>query len=117
VSLEPPLVLVCIEKKTGSHYALEQSSSFVVNILREDQQYISDRFASYLSNKFDGIEYYSGNDDLPVLTDVLANLECRLVNTHDNGDHTIYVGQIEKAVIKEGKPLIYWHGNYRHLST
>jgi flavin reductase (DIM6/NTAB) family NADH-FMN oxidoreductase RutF len=117
VSLEPPLILVCIEKSTGSHYAFEQSDSFVVNILREDQQYISDRFASYLSDKFAGMEYHLGIADLPVLKDVLANLECRLVNSHDNGDHTIYVGQIETATIREGKPLIYWHGNYRGLNT
>jgi flavin reductase (DIM6/NTAB) family NADH-FMN oxidoreductase RutF len=117
VSLEPPLILVCIEKKTGSHYAFEQSNSFVVNILREDQQYISDRFASYLPDKFAGVEFHLGIDDLPVLEDVLANLECRLVNSHASGDHTIYVGHIEKAAIRDGKPLIYWHGNYRELNT
>lgn len=117
VSLEPPLVLVCIENKTGSHYAFEESNSFVVNILREDQQHISDQFASYLSDKFAGIKYYSGIDELPVLEDVLANLECRLVNSHDNGDHTIYVGEIEKVNIRDGKPLVYWHGNYRKLNN
>jgi flavin reductase (DIM6/NTAB) family NADH-FMN oxidoreductase RutF len=117
VSLEPPLILVCIEKNTGSHYAFEQSNSFVVNILREDQQYISDRFASYLPNKFSEVKYHSGIDDLPVLEDVLANLECRLVNSHASGDHTIYVGEIERAIINDGKPLVYWHGNYRELET
>ncbi len=117
VSLEPPLILVCIEKNTGSHYALEQSDSFVVNILREDQQYISDRFASYLPDKFAEVKYHSGIDGLPVLEDVLANLECRLVNSHASGDHTIYVGEIERAIINDGKPLVYWHGNYRELET
>lgn len=112
VSLEPPLILVCIEKNTGSHYALEQSKSFVVNILGEDQQYLSKRFASYSSNKFEETKYRSGIDDLPVLEDALANLECRLVNSHVSGDHTIYVGEIQKATINDGKPLIYWHGNY-----
>jgi flavin reductase (DIM6/NTAB) family NADH-FMN oxidoreductase RutF len=115
VSLDPPLVLVCIDKNTGSHYALTQTDSFVVNILREDQQYISDRFASYLPDKFETVKYHSGIDDLPVLEDALANLECHLVNSHDNGDHTIYVGQIEKATVNDGNPLIYWHGNYRKL--
>jgi len=115
VSLEPPLILVCIEKNTGSHYAFEQSDSFVVNILREDQQYISDRFASYLSDKFAETKYYLGIDDLPVLEDVLANLECRLVTSHANGDHTIFVGQIERATVNDDKPLIYWHSNYRNL--
>ncbi len=117
VSLEPPLILVCIEKNTGSHYALEQSDSFVVNILREDQQYISDRFASYLSDKFAEVKYHPGIDDLPVLEDVLANLECRLVNSHANGDHTIYVGEIENVTVNDGKPLVYWQGNYKELKS
>jgi flavin reductase (DIM6/NTAB) family NADH-FMN oxidoreductase RutF len=117
VSLEPPLILVCIENNTGSHHAFEQSNSFVVNILREDQQYISDRFASYLPDKFADVKYHAGIDDLPVLEDVLANLECRLINSHAGGDHTIYVGEIERATVNNGKPLVYWHGNYRQLKS
>jgi flavin reductase (DIM6/NTAB) family NADH-FMN oxidoreductase RutF len=86
VSLEPPLVLVCIDKNTGSHHALTETDSFVVNFLREDQQYVSDRFASFLPDKFDAVKYRAGIDDLPILEDALANLECRLVNSHPNGD-------------------------------
>ena len=117
VSLEPPLILVCIEKNTGSHYAFEQSSSFVVNLLREDQRHISNRFASYLPGKFETVKYRSGIDDLPILEDALANLECRLINSHPNGDHTIFVGQIERATVNDGKPLVYFHGNYRKLEN
>ena len=117
VSLEPPLILVCIDKNTGSHHALTQTDSFVVNILREDQQHISDRFASFLPGKFATVKYHLGIDDLPVLEDALANLECRLVNSHPNGDHTIFVGQIERATINDGKPLVYWHGNYQKLDN
>ena len=115
VSLDPPLILVCIDKNTGSHYALGQTDSFVVNILRDDQQYISDRFASYLPDKFEAIKFSLGIDDLPVLENALANLECRLINSHDNGDHTIFVGQIERATISDANPLVYFHGNYRKL--
>ena len=117
VSLDPPLILVCIDKNTGSHYALTETESFVVNILREDQQFISDRFASYLPDKFEAVEYNLGIDGLPVLENALANLECRLVNAHDDGDHTIFVGQIERATVGDGKPLIYFHGNYWKLKT
>jgi flavin reductase (DIM6/NTAB) family NADH-FMN oxidoreductase RutF len=118
VSLEPPLILVCIDKNTGSHYALSQTNSFVVNILREDHQYISDRFASYLPDKFEAVGYSLGKDDLPVLEDALANLECRLVNSYAGGDHTIFVGQIERATVSEsGEPLVYFHGNYRKLEN
>jgi len=117
VSLEPPLVLVCIDINTSSHQALTQTKSFVVNFLREDQQRISERFASYLPDKFEAVKYRSGIDDLPVLEDALANLECRLVNSHANGDHTIFVGQIEKATVNDGNPLIYWQSNYRSLRS
>ena len=117
VSLEPPLILVCIDKEAGSHYAFEQSRAFVVNILREDQQYLSDRFASQLSDKFDGVKYRAGIEQLPVLEDVLVNLECRLVNAHDNGDHTIYIGEIVVSSVNEGKPLIYFQGDYGKLGS
>ncbi|HEX8370085.1 MAG TPA: flavin reductase family protein [Pyrinomonadaceae bacterium] len=117
VSLEPPLILVCIDKEAGSHYAFEQSRAFVVNILREDQQYLSDRFASQLSDKFDGVKYRAGIEQLPVLEDVLVNLECRLVNAHDNGDHTIYIGEIVVSSVNDGKPLIYFQGDYGKLGS
>ncbi len=115
VSLEPPLILVCIEKRTGSHHAFEQSKVFVVNILHEGQQQTSNHFASHLEDKFSGVEYSSGIENLPVLTDALVNLECSLHNTYEGGDHTIYVGKIERATIKDTNPLIYWHGNYQEI--
>jgi len=117
VSLEPPLVLVCIEKTTGSHFAFTESSSFVVNLLAADQQHLSDRFASRLPDKFDTVKYHPGIDDLPVLDGALANLECRLKNSHDAGDHTIFIGQIERATVRDGEPLVYFHGSYRELEN
>lgn len=115
VSLEPPLILVCIDKRTGSHYAFEETDTFVVNVLREDQQHYSDQFASHLPDKFHGIEYLENADGLPMLKDALVNMQCRLVNSHDNGDHTIFVGEILKSHATDGKPLVYFHGNYRKL--
>ena len=115
VSLEPPLILICIDKHTASHYAFLESNHFVVNVLLEDQIHHSNQFAAPIADKFDGIEYYLGIEDIPILKDALVNLECRLVNAHDNGDHTIFVGQIEKSHIANGKPLVYFHGNYRTI--
>lgn len=115
VSLNPPLILVCIDKQTGSHRAFGEIETFVVNILREDQQHYSDLFASQLSDKFDETEYTETADGTPILKDALVNMECRLVNSHDNGDHTIFVGEITKSYVTDGKPLIYFHGNYRKL--
>ena len=116
VSLQPSLVLVCIEKSAGSHHAFENGGAFVVNILREDQQAISNQFASRIFDKFAGINYRLGIEDLPVLNDALVNLECRQTNAHDAGDHTIYIGEIEKVTVTDGNPLIYFHGNYREIN-
>lgn len=115
VSLTPPLILICIDKYTGSHHAFEENEFFAVNILREDQQHYSDHFASHLDNKFDRFEFRENENGIPVLRDVLVNLECRRVNAHDNGDHTIFVGEIERSTIGDGKPLLYFHGNYHKL--
>lgn len=115
VSLEPPLILVCIEKRAGSHHAFQESKAFVVNILREDQQSVSNHFASHLEDKFANVEYDTGIEKLPVLRNCLVNLECRLHDSHESGDHTIFIGQIEKATVSEENPLIYWHGKYREI--
>lgn len=115
LSLNPPLVLICIQKTTGSHHAFEESKAFVVNILKEDQQNISNHFATHLSDKFNEIEFHSGIEDIPVLENCLANLECRLENSIDGGDHTIFVGKVEKINLNEGSPLIYWHSKYRKV--
>ncbi len=115
VSLEPPLVLVCIDKTTGSHPAFEFGGVFVINVLSEDQAHLSNHFASLTADKFDGIEYRQTSDGIPILDDAMVNLECRLVYTHEGGDHSIFVGEIQNAIIKDGKPLLYFQGSYRSL--
>jgi flavin reductase (DIM6/NTAB) family NADH-FMN oxidoreductase RutF len=117
VSLEPPMILVCIEKTTGSHYAFQESEFFVVNILAEGQEGLSNRFASQIPDKFDTVDYRLGIGEIPVLEDVLATLECRLAYAHEGGDHTIFVGLVEKSEVKDETPLVYWHGNYHKLET
>lgn len=115
LSLDPPLILVCIEKSAGSHNAFTESGFFVVNILSEEQIAHSNQFAAPIFDKFNGIKYQTGLEGVPILENALANLECKLVNSHENGDHTIFVGQVEKTTLKDGKPLLYFHGNYRMM--
>lgn len=116
VSLEPPLVLVCIEKNAVSHNAFDESGVFVVNFLSEEQINHSNQFATPALDKFDKIEYREGVEGIPVLENTLASLECKLVNSHESGDHTIFVGQVEKTTINNNvKPLLYFHGNYRSI--
>jgi flavin reductase (DIM6/NTAB) family NADH-FMN oxidoreductase RutF len=115
VSLDPPLILVCIEKTTGSHHTIRESGYFVVNILAAGQDEISERFSLPVPNKFEGTNYAVGIAGVPILTDALVVLECRLTNAHAGGDHTIFVGEVENLSIKDGDPLVYFHGNYRDL--
>ena len=117
VSLEPPMILVCIEKTTGSYHALQESEFFVVNILAEGQEDLSNRFASQIPDKFDTVDYRLGIGEIPVFEDALVTLECRLAYAHEGGDHTIFVGLIERSEVKDENPLVYWHGNYRKLKS
>jgi flavin reductase (DIM6/NTAB) family NADH-FMN oxidoreductase RutF len=115
VSLEPPLVLVSISKDTCSHNSIAESKTFVVNILHEGQEELSERFAAPIDDKFSETEYTKSAKGLPLINDALANLECRLVHSYEGGDHTIYVGEIENVFIKEGNPLIHFRGDYKGI--
>jgi len=115
VSLEPPLILVCIEKTASSHPALLESGVFVVNILAEGQRDLSEHFASQLEDKFHVVEHEPGIHGLPVLEGIAASLECRLHASYDGGDHTIFVGLIEKITVNNVRPLAYLHGDYRSI--
>lgn len=115
VSLEPPLILVCIEKITGSHAALRESGTFIVNMLNESQSELSEHFASTLTDKFADTEFTPGIEGLPILKGVAASLECRVHAEHDGGDHTIFVGRVEKITINDARPLAYLHGDYRSI--
>ena len=112
VSLDPPLILVCIEKTTGSHRALSESRAFVVNILAAGQQEVSEHFASLNDDKFTVVKYRQSGRGLPVLEDVAVNLECKLFAEHDGGDHTVFVGLVEEVHVHELEPLVYFHGDY-----
>lgn len=115
VSLEPPLVLICIERNAPSHDAFVTSGAFVVNILHESQQAISQQFATPADDKFDAIPSHAGIEGIPVLENSLANLECKLRYHHDGGDHSIFVGEVESISVSDGVPLIYFKGRYNGL--
>ena len=115
VSLEPPLILICIDKNAGSYGAFQESRSFVVNILGDDQQHISNQFALPIPDKFDGMDFHLNDQEIPVLNEAIVNLECKLKESYEGGDHTIFVGQIEKSLVREGDPLVYCSGNYHQL--
>ncbi len=116
VSLDPPLVLICIDRATVSHYAFEESGLFVVNVLSDRQEGLSERFASPVEDKFDGADFMLGDFGIPVLLGSLVNLECRIRNIGDGGDHTIFIAEVESATVNDGDPLLYFRSDYRQMS-
>ena len=115
VSLDPPLVLVCVDKRASLHDHLTEGASFAVNILSEDQELISRRFASKDEDRFNGTAYRDSAQGVPLLDGALASLECRVAYSYPGGDHTIIVGEVESTNIGDGKPLAYFRGGYVQL--
>jgi flavin reductase (DIM6/NTAB) family NADH-FMN oxidoreductase RutF len=116
VSLDPPLVLVCVDHGATAHPAFRTHGWFAVNVLRREQEAVSRRFAESGGNKFDGVPCHEGKTGLPLLDGALATLECRVVEAHEAGDHTIFVGAVEAVSVAGGRPLVYFHGGYHSLA-
>lgn len=115
VSLDPPLILVCIDHKSQSYPAMLERGQFAVNFLRREQEDISRRFATSRLDKFDGVPHRMTEIGLPVLTEALAHVECVTVNKHVEGDHTVFIGRVEGCGATDGMPLVYYRGKYDGL--
>jgi flavin reductase (DIM6/NTAB) family NADH-FMN oxidoreductase RutF len=117
VSLDPLLVLVCVDQKARTHAHLHLKKRFGVNILAADQREISDYFALVESSRGQaekvGAQFDRTSHGTPVLHGALAYLECRLHSAQDAGDHTIFIAEVEDVVVREGQPLLYFQGQYR----
>lgn len=116
LSLDPPLLLVCIDKKSETHPHFFASKVFVVNILSADQQELSQRFAKSGGDKFEGLAHSTNLDGVPVLEGTLGHVECRITETHHGGDHVIHIGAVHAAEVRGGTPLCYFGGRYRRLT-
>jgi flavin reductase (DIM6/NTAB) family NADH-FMN oxidoreductase RutF len=120
VSLDPMLVLVCVDSLTKTHTHLQAKKRFGINVLCETQRAISDYYArpartheraeAEAGARFDRTEHGT-----PVLHGALAYLECRLHSAQDAGDHTIFIAEVEDVVVREGDPLLFFRGKYRHV--
>ena len=120
VSLEPPLVLVCVDRNADTHDILARSGVFAVNVLHREQLSLSEHFArkeTEGAHRLDGFEYRSGATGSPILEGCLAYLDCRVTAQYPGGDHTIFLGEVvEAGHLREGEPLIFYQGRYSGLS-
>ncbi len=114
VSLDPPLVLICIDYRAAIFPSFREAPYFGLSILSGEQQDISHRFATRPDDRFDGVEWREGRYPVPLITGALATLECRLDRLLDAGDHGIFLGEALQASVNDGEPLVYYQG-YRKL--
>jgi flavin reductase (DIM6/NTAB) family NADH-FMN oxidoreductase RutF len=116
LSLDPPLVLVAVDKRAHSLDFLQKNGCFAVNILRLDQEEISRRFATPGPKDFAGLDITTATTTAPILSDCLAYVDCRTVEVLPGGDHDIFVGEIVAGEYHGGEPLLYFAGGYRRLA-
>ena len=120
VSLDPMLVLVCVDHSTRTHAHLHAKKRFGINVLCEDQRAISEYYArperthehaeAEAGARFDRTQHGT-----PMLLGALAYLECRLQSAEEAGDHTIFIAEVEDVVLREGDPLLFFRGKYRKV--
>jgi flavin reductase (DIM6/NTAB) family NADH-FMN oxidoreductase RutF len=116
VSLDPPLLLISVDKKAESYPHLEYSKVFTVNILADEQESLSRKFAVSGGDKFNGVAYRVGANGAAILDGALAFIECKIYASYEGGDHVLYLGLVEEAQTREGKPLLFYRGGYRAIS-
>jgi flavin reductase (DIM6/NTAB) family NADH-FMN oxidoreductase RutF len=120
VSLDPVLVLVCVDHRARTHAHLQARKRFGVNVLRSDQRAISEYYArsteTHQHAEEAGAHFDRTAHGTPVLNGALAYLECRLHSTQKAGDHTIFIAEVEDVMVREGEPLLFFRGQYRQTA-
>jgi flavin reductase (DIM6/NTAB) family NADH-FMN oxidoreductase RutF len=115
VSLNPPLILVCVDHTSESYNGFLTSRVFAVNFLALDQRDVAQYFARKAADKFSGISYETGITGAPLLAGIVAYMECMLEAQYPGGDHTIFVGRVVASHIYGGEPLVFFRGKYARL--
>src|SRR5215813_9433694 len=121
VSLEPPLISVCVDHRARLLRLLKEKQRFGVNVLKQDQRAISEYFAGLEQNpevqERLGISFHWTKEKSPLLENVLCQLSCKLSGLHVAGDHTIVIAEVESAKLSEGEPLLFYRGHYHGISA
>lgn len=117
LSLDPPLLLICVDRTSSTHALLCASGVFGVNVLRSGQTAVSNWFASKRPDKFAASGYGFGRLGVPLLHDALAVAECRITQVSAGGDHDIIVGAVAHTDVRSGDPLVFYRGAYARLES
>ena len=118
VSLDPPLVLFSLDRRAYSLPDFHTAGQFAVNVLAEEQRYLSRIFATPMIDRWENVHYELWDTGCPILSDALANFECKTQHIYDGGDHLIFVGRVHKLRFSaSGAPLLYFRGGYRRIAA
>ncbi|MCF6251417.1 MAG: flavin reductase family protein [Methylococcaceae bacterium] len=119
VSLNPPQILVCINKSADTGDAVLAGKSFAINILKVDQQEISNQFSGATSQeeRFANVNWHEGETGSPVIDDALASIECTVVQQVLAGTHWVIIGEVQSVSCRSGEPLLYYNSSYRELTA
>ena len=118
ISLEPPMVLVGLERDSATRAAILAQKAFNVSLLTRSQEFIADRFAGRapsIDPKWSTLPHHLGVNGIPLVEGCAAWLECRVVQVHPAGDHDIFVGEVQAAAAGRGDPLILWDRSFWSL--
>ena len=115
VSLHPPLILICLGHAVTVIQHFRAATHFGINVLAEGQQALSDHFARRGHDRFEGLPWSPGATGVPILSGVLASIECAVHRIVPMGDHDILVGEMVHSEVSDGRPLLYFASAYRHL--
>lgn len=115
LSLNPPLVLISVDKGATCYSCFELQNGFTVNFLSEAQEEISRRFATKGADKFAGLNWRAGSNGAAIIEGSLGYVECKITQCHDGGDHTIVVGEIVNVSADGDRPLLFFKGKYQRL--
>jgi flavin reductase (DIM6/NTAB) family NADH-FMN oxidoreductase RutF len=115
LSMDPPMILVCLNKTSETGRAVAEAGVFGVNILAEGQEELAYKFARKGSDKFNGVAVATGQTGVPLLTDGLANLECQVAESVTGGTHTVLLARVAVAEGRDGAPLTYFRGQFGRL--
>lgn len=112
VSLEPPLLLVCVGHEADFHQAISVTPRFAVNVLAADQEHLSRQFAEKGGDHFAGVRYRASPQGLPLLDGVVAHVLCDQWGRHEAGDHTVFIGLVTGGETFDRPPLLYFRSRY-----
>lgn len=117
VSLEPPMVLACVDARSRCVPALLEEQPFAFSILSEDQADVAGHFASPIADKFSDVPYRDGDNGAPLIRGACAHIECSVADCHRGGDHVIVVGAVQRIVVSHNRPLVYAMRNFHRLNA